>query len=119
MFDEVLAPSGLRSTQLSVLITLARDEPASMPRLAKDLVMDRSTLSRTVRTLEQRGLIEKASIGNGNRKMVSLTDRGRNVVSETLPLWEKAQEQLTSLLGEGKWDTLLDKLSHVVSTATK
>jgi hypothetical protein len=43
-FDELLQPTGLRSTQLVVLIAVAVSDSPGVATLARALVMDRSTL---------------------------------------------------------------------------
>ena len=65
LYDETLAPSGLRSTQFAILAEIVdRDEgPPTLNQLADDLVLDRSGLGHSLRPLEREGLIrlEKSS----------------------------------------------------------
>jgi len=56
-YDQVLAPSGLRTTQFSVLAKLHHLGPTTINNLAKDLVMDRTTLGRNILPLQRDGLI--------------------------------------------------------------
>src|ERR1700682_2599611 len=56
-YDQCLAPSGLRTTQLSILAKLKRLGPLTINGLARELVMDRTTLGRTMLPLERDGLI--------------------------------------------------------------
>ena len=58
MYDEALKPSGLRSTQLPVLVTLVSNGPKTVNQLADTLVMDRTSLSRLLHILVTRGLIK-------------------------------------------------------------
>src|SRR5580765_2078802 len=51
LFDEVLLPTGLFSTQLPVLVLLGVHGPMSITRLAELLVMDRTTLTRNLKPL--------------------------------------------------------------------
>ena len=48
-YDQVLAPTGLRTTQFSILAKLKRLGPLTINTLARDMVMDRTTLGRTCR----------------------------------------------------------------------
>jgi DNA-binding MarR family transcriptional regulator len=43
-YEQLLAPSGLRTTQFSILARLRRLGPMTINTLAADLVMDRTTL---------------------------------------------------------------------------
>src|ERR1700693_2265578 len=56
-YDQRLAPSGLRATQFSILAKLKRLGPTTINALAADLVMDRTTLGRTMLPLERDGFI--------------------------------------------------------------
>ena len=56
-YDQFLAPSGLRSTQYSILARLQRRGPMTINALAAALVMDRTTLSRNILPLQRDGLI--------------------------------------------------------------
>src|SRR5262249_58023807 len=57
-YDQVLAPTGLRTTQFSILARLRRRGPMTINALAGELVMDRTTLGRNIQPLERDGLIE-------------------------------------------------------------
>src|SRR5260370_21132852 len=57
-YDRLLASSGLRTTQFSILIRLRLEGPMTINALAKSLVMDRTTLGRNILPLERDGLIE-------------------------------------------------------------
>ena len=57
LYDQLLAPVGLRVTQFSILAKLKRRGPLTINALADDMVMDRtasSKLSRSHPTGEQR-----------------------------------------------------------------
>src|SRR5690606_6392843 len=58
LYDQALEPTGIRSTQLVILWTVAVDDAPSMAQLARELVLDPSTLSRNVKPLVRRGLLE-------------------------------------------------------------
>ena len=53
-YDEVLRPSGLRTTQFSILARLAGVGPVPLSELAELLAMDRTTLARNLRPLDAR-----------------------------------------------------------------
>ncbi len=52
-YDQLLASSGLRTTQFSILIRLRLAGPMTINALAKALVMDRTTLGRNILPLER------------------------------------------------------------------
>ena len=51
LYDDVMAPSGLRVTQFSLLRTLAREGTSRMSALAESLLLDRTALSLRLRRL--------------------------------------------------------------------
>src|SRR5262245_64491964 len=70
-YDQFLAPSGLRTTQFSVLAKLKRLGPMTINALASDLVMDRTTLGRNILPLEREGLIA-VQTGRSDRRSKEL-----------------------------------------------
>src|SRR5260370_21467960 len=58
IYHEALAPSAFRSTQRSLLASIARAGRPTMGELAASLVLDRSTLAHNVKPLEREGLSE-------------------------------------------------------------
>ena len=114
LYDEILQPTGLRSTQVVVLVALAMEPELSMVRLARELIVSPSTLSRTIRPLERDGLV-RASGGGRRGKCVKLTRRGRAALIAAIPYWEKAQQEFTGLVGTDNWDVLSERLASAVS----
>src|SRR5476649_265532 len=75
-YDEFLGPSGLRSTQLSVLAEIDRGAGVAptMGELADALAMDRSTLGKNLRPLERDGFITSVVDQSDRRtKRIALT----------------------------------------------
>ncbi len=58
LYDDALAPSGLRATQFGLLHMLARHETMTISSLAAKLLLDRTALSRNLDPLAERGLVE-------------------------------------------------------------
>src|SRR6266536_2566070 len=76
-YDRLLASSGLRTTQFSILIRLRLEGPMPINALAKSLVMDRTTLGRNILPLAREGLIEIVPDSVDRRsKVVRLTEAG-------------------------------------------
>lgn len=117
LFDDILAPSGLRSTQVIVLVAIAAAEPASPARLARELGMDASTLTRTLATLARMKLVAKRREKGANRISVSLTESGAAAVEEATPLWKAAQDQFVSAFGRERWPDLSGDLGAAASAA--
>ncbi len=117
LFDQVLEPSGLRATQVTLLVAIALASSATVGRLAERLVMDRTTLTRNLAPLAREGLIESASGKDRRTRTVRLTGRGEAALARALPLWARVQARVVQGLGEKRWRSLLADLSETVALA--
>jgi DNA-binding MarR family transcriptional regulator len=102
LYDDALAPLGLRSTQYSILMELGRrsHEPPSLQVLADALVMDRSALGHTLRPLERDGLVElQQGEADRRQRQIVLTRHGKTVLARAQPLWQSAQDRFYAVLG--------------------
>ena len=114
LYDDALAPSGLRATQVVVLVTLAAEEEITMTNLARQLVLSPSTLSRNLKPLERDGLVEVSALPRRG-KIVRLAESGQRALMEAVPFWQRAQKRFTDLVGQESWDELSDRLSSAVA----
>ena len=117
-FDEILQPTGLRSTQLVILLALALNDDVSPAGLARQLVMDRSTLVRNLKPLEKRGLVVSRPGKDRRTRSVYLTESGRLELSQAIPYWEKAQGEFLRNLG-GSWEKLQVGLEAAVRASQR
>ncbi len=118
MYDQTLAPSGLRSTQLVVLLAVAANEPVSPSHLARQLVMDRTTLARNTKPLIQAGYItQQRSHTDKRRRLLSLSDKGHHAITTAAPLWQQAQNQFINTLGCERWKVLQQQLAEAMKAA--
>jgi DNA-binding MarR family transcriptional regulator len=115
-YDEVLEPSGLRGTQFSLLVALSLTGPAPLLRVADELGLDRTTMTRNLAPLERDGLVASVP-GNDRRvRLIQLTDAGRRALAKALPLWEKAQRRVVDTLGERRWRELVAALQATAAS---
>jgi DNA-binding MarR family transcriptional regulator len=117
LFDQTLSPAGLRSTQLVILISGQLLGPTSIARLARELVMDRSTLTRNLKPLLALGLLRLTRPAKGKQKAVEVTDEGREALMKSAPYWEHAQTQLAGRFGAEHWNRIMSDLAAIVEAA--
>jgi DNA-binding MarR family transcriptional regulator len=117
LYDSALEPCGLRTTQRSILIHVARaGAPPALGELAEMLVMDRGALTHTLKPLERDGLIEiRVDPDDRRNRLVALTTAGRNKLEQSMPLWRKAQHGFEAAFGIAKSAALRQALELVVS----
>jgi DNA-binding MarR family transcriptional regulator len=116
-YDQFLASIGLRTTQFSILAKLKRRGPLTINALAKDMVMDRTTLGRNVLPLERDGLIRIGPIASDRRaKELHLTDAGEKRLQAALKAWSQAQAQFETTFGTKRAAALRELLCSVVAS---
>ena len=77
--DRELADSNLTVARLGLMAQIAAASDDSIGELAHRMGLEASTLSRNLRSLEEEGLVEIATVeGDLRRRMVWLTDAGAN-----------------------------------------
>jgi DNA-binding MarR family transcriptional regulator len=118
LYDDALAPAGLRTTQYSILARLRIDGPAPIGRLAARLLMDRTTLAREVGPLVEAGLVEVAAGEDRRQRVLAVTETGRRLLRRARPLWEAAQASVAERFGTTRTDALLAEL-RTLSSATR
>ena len=118
LYDDFLRPSGLRTTQVSLLMTAKLRGPVTLSKLASVTVTERTTLTRNLTILEKKGFI-RIDPGESDRRerMVTLTRQGEEALLVVIPLWEKAQAHIEKGLGEDRLGSLLKDLSEIVLLA--
>jgi DNA-binding MarR family transcriptional regulator len=116
MYDEFLRPSGLRTTQFSLLMLIRGMGPIRITELAEEAVMDRTTLKRNLDLLEREGLVRVETGGDARVRDVSVTRAAEARLAKALPLWQRAQAHVTKQLGQGRADRLLTDLSAAIAT---
>jgi len=114
LYDETLRPSGLRVTQFTLLVAVALSEPVPITRLADALALDRTTLARDLRPLNERGLVEVAAGDDRRMRVVRLTRQGRDAIARAYPLWEQAQARMVE---RSPWPALAGDLQEVAAAA--
>jgi DNA-binding MarR family transcriptional regulator len=118
LFDDELAPFGLLSSQLPVIATAALfgDSGAPMHKLAQALLMDRTTLTRSIRPLERAGLLRVArSPEDARTKIVVITRSGDRMIESIFPVWKRVLKQITKSLGAEMLTDLHARLDRVIA----
>ena len=119
LYDNTLKPVGLRGTQFTLLVALARRGDIAITQLADVLVMERTTLTRNLKPLEKQGLVAVMEGADRRTRAVVITTAGRNKLAEALPYWEQAQNIIASGLGNSDFTTLLNTISKVTALSKR
>jgi len=113
LYDTHLGERGLTVNQLAVLWSVIAMEQASMGRIAEAVVMDKTTVTRSIAGLESMGLVSLQRGMDARQRVVSPTARGRRVFGEAMPAWEAAQREAARAIGQARFDTLVVQTRRV------
>ena len=116
-YDQCLAPSGLRTTQFSILAKLKRLGPMTINALAAELVMDRTTLGRNILPLQRESLIAVVKGKTDRRsKELRVTEAGAERLRAAIKGWVEAQTRFEAVFGADR-TAELRALLHAVSAS--
>lgn len=114
-YDEALAPQGITSGQFTLLAQIKLRGQSTISSLARRLVMERTTLTRNLRLLQDREMVALTEGAEDKRKrLVGLTDHGEVVLARAMPYWEAAQDRLMQQLGRSGWTRALEALDRLI-----
>jgi DNA-binding MarR family transcriptional regulator len=117
LYDQFLAPSGLRATQFSILAKLRRLGPMTINEMAKNMVTDRTTLGRNIQPLERDGWIKVEPTASDRRaKKLHLTKTGEQRLQTALKAWSRAQAKFETTFGSKRAAELRAILHGVVES---
>src|SRR6202165_3597866 len=118
LYDMALQESGIRSTQFAILVGIAKNNPISIGALADILVIDGTTLTRSLRLLRKEGLVVISNRAAMRQRFLTITAKGEHTLARSLPAWRKAHEHFVATVGSEYWIELrneLERLAHVVA----
>lgn len=116
LYDEIMAPSGLRATQYYILSELERStrQSSTVGELSNILTMERSALGQTLRPLERDGFIAFGrDARDGRRRPILLTPLGRKAVARARPYWAQAHERFMRFYGTDRTAELRSALRAI------
>jgi DNA-binding MarR family transcriptional regulator len=111
LYDDVLTPSGLRTTQHGLLTQIEVMGSPALGELAEIMVMDAAALSHTLRPLARDRLVAFVVDDSDRRKRrIVLTKAGKARLKQSTKLWCIAQARFERLFGAEKAAALRDVL---------
>jgi homoprotocatechuate degradation regulator HpaR len=113
-FRPVLGEHDLTEQQWRVLRALRDAEaPMSVGELAERTFLLGPSLSRMLASMDERGVIERATASDARRAEISISERGLKLVSEIAPASERAYGRIGALLDPGELDVLYGLLTKL------
>lgn len=97
--EDRLSGSGLSLARFGLMAHVAAAPDDTLRALIEQTGLDQTTLSRTLRSLEQEGLVEIAMVETDlRRRAVWLTENGARRLEAALPVWRRAHAALAKLM---------------------
>jgi DNA-binding MarR family transcriptional regulator len=119
LYDLALLPSGIRATQMAILTAVAKFQPVPMSRIGEVLVLDQTTLTRSLGLLQKQGLLDVSPRSARRQRLVTLTDSGVGALALAVPLWRGVQAKFLSDMGKDKWSVLRTELERLARSAVQ
>ena len=98
IYDEALAPSGLKITMFRVIRRLSETGEPTITELAAIVDLDRSSLGRNLKVLERDGLVALGGGEDERSKVIRLTTKGKAALTKAKPLWLGVQRRMKAKL---------------------
>ena len=104
----------LNIAQWRVLAQLGEQQALYAKNIGEITAMDKSKVSRAVKTLEEKGYINRQTDKNDNRAAyLSLTQQGKSLYKKIVPKALDWESQLLAALEKKEGDTLLEMLNKL------
>ncbi|MBI1619367.1 homoprotocatechuate degradation operon regulator HpaR [Aquamicrobium zhengzhouense] len=118
-FRPVLAEQDVTEQQWRVIRVLAEENPLDATELAERACILAPSLTRILRSLEERGLIvrERDQL-DGRRLLLSLSAKGMEIIYAVSPASKDVYADLEARYGRKRLDDLLDMLGDLAALKT-
>lgn len=105
----------LSPSQFNILNLLKDAETGyNQTDLSRELIMHRSNITGLVDRLEERGLVKRQAVPNDRRAYrVVLTQAGRNLLTEILPIYYSAAEDIWGNIPVKRSTLIIDELAEI------
>lgn len=114
MYDAALKPSGVKITQFGILRLLSAYPGLTTGEMAEALVMDSTTLTRTLKIIQDNGWIAVAPGEDRRERHWTITRAGQERMEQALPLWKNVQKEFAELAHDVDLDAVTRTVFHLV-----
>ena len=86
-FNNMLSELNINNTQFNILFEISKDSNINQEKIASRCNIDKGSVARSIKKLEDNGFILRAIDENNRRQnIISLTQKGRETINETTKL---------------------------------
>lgn len=99
IYDAKLRPFGISPVQFSLIETIDRMQPTTRADVARKQELDKSTLTRNLKSILSHGWVEEVhDRANGRNRPIALTQAGKQLLRDAESAWLVAQDEVKLLL---------------------
>lgn len=103
-YDAQIKETGITISQYYLLINLSRLGNANISHWAEYVGLDRSTMIRNIKILQENELIVQTE---GNGKTFMLSEKGNEAIIKAQPVWQELQKKIEAFLGKEDAEAIL------------
>lgn len=103
-YDERLQKFGLATSYVEIMVLLRAEEKISQKKLAEELALAPSTITRFVNKLIKEAYVNKKR--EGRNVVVELTEKGKQLSGEMEREYQKTEDEVEQLLSSKYLDTV-------------
>jgi DNA-binding MarR family transcriptional regulator len=111
LYDDALRPTGLRTTQFTLLVAATLRGEATISDLADRLALERTSLTRELKLLEERGLVSVTEGEDRRARVVKVTTAGQRALAAAYPRWREAQARVLERTDQTAWGELAGRIA--------
>ena len=106
IFQKHYGELGVTNSQVSILFVLSKTQGKTQKELSDILVLEKSSIHRNLKRLEQKQLITRAEFPN-----FKISDQGKKLVELIIPRWKNAMKEIRAILGTEN-EIILTEINH-------
>lgn len=111
-FNIVLQKYDIAPEQRATLEIIKYEKDVNQTKIANILAKDKTTISRTLATLEKKGFILKKQI-NKRTNLIELTPQGEKILEESVIIVKEFRKKVSSNLDENEIKKIVELLEKV------
>ena len=100
IYDRAMRPHGIKVNQAGILIMLSLVQKPTPGDICRNFQMEKSTVSRNIERMKKQGWIEVGKGEGGLSQVLTVTPKGKKLLTDIYGRWEKAQKEVSEFLGE-------------------
>lgn len=117
LYDEEMQGADMRITQFTLLQVLDTAGSLTQGRLGDLLALDSTTLTRSLRLVQDAGWVASTPGEDRRERHFTLTSAGKRQLRIAKEHWKTAQSKLRKRLGPGEWEQFLALADRITEAA--